>query len=455
MSWWNSKSAQQIAVLTNEVNELKANQSSGDIQQRGPFQNFGGGLYDRADENHDVYADFGYPDIVDFFKLYHMYSRKGVAKNAIELPVETGWKIPPEIEANEAFDREFKKLVKKTKFWQRLKGLDTRQRVGRYAGLFMRVKDGKAPSEPIKGRFSSVESLESITPLYESQLRPTTYDKDPKSVRFNMPILYQLSSTEIGGRDEGNTASTPVHWTRIVIAAEGADNGSIFGVPVLEAGYNDLVDLRKINGGGAEGIYKNSAMKVVFDIDGSKNSKLTGGLLETLKEQFDAFIFSPFRKAFVTGGMDIKTLETKLMDPENFNKNSMSDFAASVKIAITILTGNQTGRMASDEDQKSYLNMVQSRRENWQTEMITDVIDWLMLFGLLPIAEYEVVWDDLLAASDEDRLKNADTMSVTNKNNIRVGAVYSVDEIREAAGLDAETFVEPDESLDDDEDTEE
>lgn len=458
MAWYNRKPDQsaEIATLTNLVNELQETietNSAADVV-RGPFSPRGAGQYDMADTNHNVYLDLGYPAKVDFFMLYHMYSRMGVAKKAVEWPVDVGFKTLPTIEASEAFLRDFEKVVKTTGFWQRMKGLDTRQRVGNYAGLFIRVKDDLKPSDPIKIVNGAPASIVSMTPLYQSQLKPTTYDNDELSDRFGLPTIYQLSTGDVGGRNEGVSASMPVHWTRVVIAAEGADNGGIFGVPVLEPGYNDLVDLRKINGGGAEGIYKNSAMKTVFNVSDAKASKLTTSILETLSEQFNKFIFSPFRRAFSAAGMDVNLLQTDLMDPKNFNQNSLNDFTASVSIAVSILVGNQTGTLAGDQDEIASLSMVQSRRLNWMTEMIMSVIDWMILNGILPNEKYEIEWDDLLAMSDEKKLGNAKTMSETNKNNAGItggGLVYTQEQIAEAGGIEPDEIEEPDETLPEDE----
>ena len=453
MAFWtsNKSNLESVAVLTNQISELEAKVEANDLTAtiRGPLNNRGGGQYDASDNNHNVYLDLGYPAIVDFFMLYHMYSRFGVAKKAIEWPVETGFKTAPTIDASESFLSEFKKVVKKTKFWQRMKALDTRQRVGQYAGLYIRVRDGLTSDQPLAAALNGSGAIVGMTPLYQSQLTPTSYETDQNSDRFSLPVMYQLNTGDIGGRNKGSEASISIHWTRIVIAAEGSDNGGIFGVPVLEAGYNDLVDLRKINGGMAEGIYKNAAMKVVFNISDTTNSSLKTTILATLKDQFDSFIWTPFRRAFVAAGMDVNLLQTTLTDPKNANTNSMNDFAASVGISSSILLGNQTGKLAGDQDEVASLSVVQSRRENWMTEMIESVIDWMIFNGVLPKEEYELEWDDLLSMSDEAKLGNAKTMTETNKNNFSAGGglVYTDDEIRTSAGFDELGFDIPSEDL--------
>ncbi|MCK4824844.1 hypothetical protein KA005_54335, partial [bacterium] len=74
------------------------------------------------------------------------------------------------------------------------------------------------------------------------------------------------------------------------------------------------------------------------------------------------------------------------------------------------------------------------------TDMIRSTLDWCIEFGILPAAEYEVVWDDLLARSDDEKVKNADAMATVNEKQFKSGGdiPFSGAEIREAAGFEDE-----------------
>jgi len=411
------------------------------------------GGYDWADTLHNIYLDFGYPDNLQFDNYWNMYRRFGIAKNVVELPVDTGWVDNPEVKANEAFLKEFEKLVEEKKFWIRMKGLDTRQRVGRYAGMYMRVNDGKTADQPIEGTLSGIGSLVEMMPLYESQLEVLETDQDQMSETFGQPKMYQYSGSAEGSRNKDTTSTINIHASRVVIAAEDADNGWIYGISSLEAPYNSLMDLRKIIGAGGEGFYKNASQSVVFGLKDGASGKVNSDLLDGFNEKFDEFQKNRARRGMWAPGMDVNVLSSSLANPKEFFMNALNDVAAGTKIPATILIGQQTGRLASTEDGRNYLSTINSRRANFMTEMTLNVIAWLIKYGILPASEIELEWTDLLARSDEEKLDNSDKMASINEKQFKSGesTVFTSEEIREAAGFEPEEEEEPGtEEVDDD-----
>ncbi len=403
------------------------------------------GGYDYADTLHNIYLDFGYPSTLKFSNYWNMYRRFGVAKNVVELPVDAAWSTPPTIEGPEKFLAEIEKLNNRINLWLRIKGLDTRQRVGRYAGIFMRVRDGKEPDQPLEGTLNGESALMDMVPLYESQLEVIKSDTDPKSETFGQPLLLQYSQSIEGNRNEEIKNTISIHVSRVVFAAEGADDGWIYGIPALEAVYNSLMDLRKVIGGGGEGFYKNAAQNIVFNLKDTASAATYKDKLDKFNDQFDDFSHNRFRRSMWTPGMEATTLDSTLVQPKQFFDVALNDVAAGSQIPATILIGQQTGRLASDEDSQQFLATVQSRRENFMTEMIRDVFDWMIEYGILSSAEYEVEWDDLLARSDKERLENAKSMALVNRDQYNSGGEvpFTAEDIREAAGFDPEVEEEP------------
>jgi hypothetical protein len=403
---------------------------------------------------HNIYADFGYPGSLQFSHFWNMYRRFGVAKNIIDLPVDASWMTPPVVESeNEAFNNALDELVRETNLWHRVKGLDTRQRVGRYAGMFMRVRDNKPPHKPIAGKLSGTKSLVQMIPLYEGQLKVLETDQDPMSETYGQPTMYQFNSGSVGNRNEKDNNSFSIHPSRLIMAAEGADDGSIYGTPVLEAGYNSLMDLRKIIGAGGEGFYKNASQTIVFELKDIASANVNKELLDKFNDKYDEFQKDRSRRGLWTPGLDPKVLQASMINPEQFFMSALNDIAAAVNIPSTILIGQQTGRLASNEDSRSFLSMVNSRRGNFISELVTDVIDWLIMYGILPSSDYEVYWDDLMALSKTEKLENARKMADINRENYQSGGamVFGAEEIRVQAGFKGEDLPDEEPDLMDDE----
>lgn len=429
------------ALITSAVAKYAANNHDNDSRGlREIFSRAISGQYHGADTLHNVFTDYGYPININFFHLWNMYRRFGIAKTGIELPVDIGWRSVPEIVGTDAFNAEFEKLAIRTSLWIRLKGLDTRQRVGRYAGMFMRVKDGKTPDQPLEGTLGSEMSLVSMVPLYESQLEVLDTEEDPMSDNFGNPIMYQHRSSVVGSRNERARQTFNIHPSRIVIAAEGADDGSIFGIPVLESIFNSLMDLIKISGGGGEGFYKNASQNIIFELNKDAGAKPSDAILAKFNDNYDEFARDRMRRAMWTPGLKPHVLNSDLISPKEFFAAALADVAAGLKIPATVLIGQQTGRLASDEDSAQLNIMVQSRRENFMTEMVKNIIDWFIRFGILPAGEYTIEWDDLRAATDEQKLDNAEKLSTINKNQVMSGGdvPFTSEEVREAAGFEPE-----------------
>ena len=437
--------AEAIKLEVNQAVEQLSNSGLDSSNVRGRIASAISGGYDNADTLHNIYLDYGYPQTLNFSNFWNMYRRFGVAKNVVELPVDATWLSMPTVESENAqLINDLDELISRVKLWQRLRGLDLRQRVGRYAGLFMRVRDNRSPDQPIDGTLAGLGSLVQIVPIYEGELDVLETDSDPTSDSYELPTMYQYTSGSAGNRNENEQSTFSIHPDRIIIAAEGADNGGIYGIPSLEACYNSLMDLRKIAGGGGEGYYKNAAQSLVFSLKDGASAVGLEKKLEDFADHTDDFLKNRGRRSMWSPNMDAQVLSSSLANPKEFFMNSLNDVAAAAKIPATILIGQQTGRLASSEDSRAFLSMINSRRENFVKDMISSVMDWFMARGILPMADYDIVWDDLLALSDNDKLDNAIKMSSINQTQFQsAGEVpFDGEEIREAAGFELDRDLE-------------
>lgn len=470
MKLWNRKkdTIEQIndllANVQKDLQRININSDEDARNLRAAFLQMASGTYGNDDTMHNVYTDFGYPLHLTFAQMWNMYRRFGIAKNVVDLPVSLTWLTMPEItETNNAqFEKELEILIDEKKLWHRIKGVDNRQRVGRYAGLFMRVNDGLPPDQELTETSITVDGLIDIIPLYEGQLEVITTEQDVLSVDYAKPTMYAMRSDfGSGNRDEHLTKTVNIHPSRLVIAAEGADDGNIYGIPALEACYNSLMDLRKIIGASGEGFYRAAVQSVVFELMDTAKTTINEKAFANFTKAFDDWIKNRARRAIMSPGMKPHIMSTTMPNSKDHFMCALNDVAASSQIPATVLIGQQTGRLASDEDSRSVLSMANSRRENYATELVRKVLDWLIKYGVLPYAEYTVAWDDLLALSDSEKLANAFKMADINAKQTGIGGeiIFTSDEIRESAGYDPLTDVEAEgeeiDDLDDDLDEDE
>lgn len=451
MGLFSKKKSKPVAKTfsKNEVETMITNALSTSIRDRVGAVMSGGN--DVGDTLHQISADFGYPETIEFNQLWNMYRRSGIAGAVVELITDSCWIDSPDIVGSDQFNSDLKTLSDKLNLFQRLKGGDIRQRVGRYSGLFMRVRDGKKPQEPLE-KLNGIGSLVEIIPLYESQLEVIETDKDIMSDSYGKPTMYQLKGGVAGDRN-GDLSTFSIHPSRVVIASEGADDGSIYGISSLERPFNALMDIMKIIGSGGEGFYKNAAQSIVLELTDAASAKQNSKLLDGLNENIDDFMKNRSRRSLWTPGLKPTTLQSNLVNPKDFLMNSLYDVAASTKIPVTILIGQLTGRLASNEDGIRLLSQAKSRRENFLNEYVGNAIDWFIFYGILPASNYEIEWSDLMATSGNDKLSIAGKMAEINQKQFQSGGdiPFSGDEVRIAGGFEDDSAIdaEIDETIDD------
>lgn len=393
----------------------------------------------------DAYAQYGYPRVITFDMFYRAYRRSPGGSGAVSRILDKCWQTPPRIKDSKdtqeepgAWEITLGKLLnsKSLRFWSRLRDFDRRNMVGRYSALILQIRDGQELDQPVK----IGHPLEKVYPLWESQVQILNWDE------FGNPLMFQYQTRL--GTDAQPTKWVKVHPDRVVIFAEGASEGDLYdGVPLLEAGFNRLIDMDKILGGSGESFLKNSARTVVFEFDKeadvleASGAADESGIKDALETQAKALNNNQDASVTLQGGKAY-TLQTMLFDPTGPWMSAATEFAASVRMPFTTLFGQQTGRLASDEDKVDAAMRCQSRRVNDLTPMVEDVIQRLVNLGCIdppPSGNFVVVWDDLLTMSDKERLDLSKAMAEVNKACLGTGDLipFSSDEIRQAGGYAA------------------
>ena len=157
-----------------------------------------------------------------------------------------------------------------------------------------------------------------------------------------------------------------------------------------------------------------------------------------------------------TYGMDVQTLNSTLADPQAPFTIALNGYAASINIPATILIGQQTGRLASDEDQTEWAETAKSRCENVLTPMIIEFFDYMIGIGAMRpyTGDLKVEWNDFSEPSAKDKLDMAKAMEEHNKiryDSGRAEPIYSDEMMMKTAGYDVDDIKQVEEFEEDDE----
>lgn len=404
------------------------------------------GFFPEAKHNH--YTDFGYPADVTFDQLYGTYSRNSVAKAAVGRTVAKTWETNPLLQ-EEARDGQSKGKAKPEtrrealirqrfddlRFWQRLAEADRRSLVGRYAGVILRIADDKTFDQPVDAVTGGLDALVEIIPAWEGQLQVSQWDTNETSPTYGQPTMYLFQEAVVG--DVKQPRSLTIHPDRVVIWSE---DGTLNGRSALEAGYNDLMDIEKVRGGGAEGFWKNAksapiletmpgtTIKGMADAMGIKPDELA----DKMNEQVESFN-QGFDKLLMLQGMTVKPSSVTLpASPEQYFMVPAQCFASSFSIPLKILLGSQSGERASTEDASEWSRTNMARRTNVVVPAIMTVIGRLERFGILPERDWHLDWTDLTVASATERMERVGKMAEANFKQSRATGerVFTTDEMR-------------------------
>ncbi|MCM7422358.1 DUF1073 domain-containing protein [Enterobacter hormaechei] len=408
-----------------------------------------------------LYDEFGYPKQITFREFYDTYRRNAVAFAGVHRLLDGCWQDMPDIVDGDVskkskkttkWEKTVAKLMKKQ--WSKLKDADRRNMVGRYSALLIQLNDSATWDQSVN--ISTVKAqgenaLVKLIPVWEPQLTVAEWDTDITSKNYGMPKMYNFSEQPVGNEDvHGPARYTPVHPDRVIVFCEGADDDDIFsGIPLLEAGYNKLLDLEKVSGGGAEGFLKNASRQIGVEFDKDTNiqaldeiARKSGykDLGEAMGDKVNKLNRGTDAAAVMQAGR-MNVLSVTPGDPNPTWTVTANEFAASIQIPFTILFGQQTGRLASDEDKQDWAIRRNQRRNTFLSDRITALIERFWTIGIIEppkSGEITVSWPDLLAPSEKDKIANMASMAdVAYKTQQAFGqSAIEPNEVREVGELE-------------------
>lgn len=405
---------------------------------------------------HNHYKDFGFPETVDFNLLHDYYSRNSLAKAAVDKTIRKTWQDPPwllerprdgsegSIKKETRLEKQIRQHFTKIRFWTKVMEADRRSLVGRYAAVILRVADGLPTSEPLGSVSGGLDALVDIIPVWEGQLRISSYNSDTNSLDYGEPTMYEYDEGTVDDRTGPNQSKTQprkitIHPSRLIIWSM---DGTMDQDSALKAGINDLISLEKITGAGAEGFWKNAKQAPILEMDKEadilKMAKAMGidpeKITDVMNEQVGDWQRG-FDELLMIQGMTARLPKVELPDPEHFFMNSLQSFAASFDIPLKVLVGTQTGERASTEDASQWNQTCNFRRKNTVIPNILQIVQRLESCGILKEnPEWFIDWTDLTESTLLEKIDRAGKMAKVNKDYGDI--VFMPQEIRASVGYE-------------------
>lgn len=376
------------------------------------------------DGKRDIYTSAGYKKALTFDDYYGAYRRQDISRRVVIAPANETWRKPPSVMDGLTADT----AVSDTDFalaWNELatggqavgdkpnagRGLlhylnrvDRISGIGRYGVLYLGVRDGKPPDQPLEqNSLNGPDDLLFASAYHEGSAAVANTVAQRDDERYGLPEHYNLSTSDGAG-----ATTLRVHWTRCIHVAEDLESDDIYGTPRLEACWNRIYDLLKIMAGAGEAAWKLlDTGHVLTTREGSKLPTRASDLTD-LEDQIDEFVHG-LRRWLLAEGLESTSIEGTLEDPTGLVNINVALMSAATGIPQRVLLGSERGELASSQDEQNWANIIVTRQENYVSPMILrPVINRLCWAGVLPRPTTGVaIWWAPLAESKRDENANA------------------------------------------------
>lgn len=416
----------------------------------------------------DLWSVMGYPREVTIANLQAMYSRGGVANRIIRAYPQATWREVPKFRDDRGdgmdpddkdsfspFVKSVRDLLDTLHVFHYMERADRLGSIGQFGVLLLGFQDGTDLSAPLT---PGKKPLLYLRAYGEPNCRVATWDRDPRSPRFGLPLTYNLQSGNTVGQSAA-IRSLNVHHSRVMHFAELLDEDEVYATPRLLAPYNHLLDLEKVLGSSAETFYLNARGGLALSAD--KDAKFDLSVLEAMKQQAKDYE-DQLTRTLAFQGITPTMLDTTIADPGPNVDKLLDVIAGATGIPKRILIGSERGELSSSQDENNWAARIDERQNNWATPSILHpFVDLMIRTGNVepPEGEWFVEWPDSGALpvdrqAEIGKIRAEALASYTGAAGTET--VVPIEEFRTAfLGLPAASpYVEPEEEVLDEEDPE-
>jgi hypothetical protein len=373
------------------------------------------------DGKRDVYAVAGYipeatlEDRAGFDYYWSRYQRQDIAGRIVDIPASTSWRKRPEImqdgNPDTPFCRTFNQMANRLGLWSRFERTDRLAGIGRYGVLLIGANGSDGGLSREMPRLRGPDDVLYLSSYHEGDAEVVSYDTDPSSPRFGLPLLYNI---DLGSGLTGfPNAIRQVHYSWVIHIAEDKLGDEVFGRPRLKRVMNRLMDLEKIAAATGEAFWQVAAPIFTANID--PGVEVDDDARQALGEAMEELIHD-LRRQVQGQGVTIDALRPPSPDPKEAADLYMMLIAAAAEIPKRILFGTETGERASQGDERQWLGSMAERQMTFcEPDILRAFVGKLQKHGALPVEEYEVYWPPLYQESDRDRAETSRIRAETAK----------------------------------------
>lgn len=394
--------------------------------------------------NRDLYQTLGYPLVIAPMEYRNMYERGGIAGRVIEAFPKATWRGGIHLVEDEdpntqtAFEQAWDLTETQHHITSVMYRADVLAGLGQYSVILIGSPATSFQESLVKGN----NQLLYLRPYPEEFVIINEYVQNAQDPRYGMPLFYSLKGpTNI----QSVTLDMKIHWTRVIHIAENTLENDIFGQPRLKRVWNDLLDLMKVSGGGAEAFWlrANQGMHIDIDKDMQMASKQPGVTisnqlseadLANMRADLDKYRHNVDR-VIRTRGTKIEMLGSDVADFNSPQDAKLTLIAGTLGIPKRILTGSEMGQLASGQDRDNWDTQVQDRRTTYAgPHMLRRLVDRFIEFGFLPTPkQYTVSWAEIENLTKVERADGALKWATINKmqHDAGLNLVFTSDEIRD------------------------
>jgi len=321
------------------------------------------------------------------------------------------------------FEEAWMELNKKLNVWATFSRADILAGVGDYSVII--IGGPGAPESPLKN--ATMDDIRFLTIRGESEASIGDIDYDTTSERYGLPLYYNVARLD-------RNRTVKVHYSRVIHVADDILDDDLRGTPRLKGVWNNLDDLVKVVGGGAEAFWKRADQGIQVDID--KEIELGTEDEEAFEKEVEEYEHG-LRRVLRTQGTTVNSLGS---DVANFSGPAdavISLISSTTGIPKRILLGSERGELGSSQDKNNWDERVETRRTEWAEPYVVRVfVDRMIEIGVLPQPkDYRCVWPQILNLPAAKKAEIAEKWSRLNSVMGRI--VVTSDEIRTVVlGLD-------------------